>query len=175
MAGYRVRSVGEYIPVMFNEVGLVPVNTPAGEVYEGLDKGTINCSMLSYDQMESSKIYEVAKHASDINLGGLTTWQLWFSRDLFEGFPQEVQDLIVEVGNEATKRDLAAVQTKDAGATDRLAEHGVVLTKLSDMDTFATNLPRGPDMWSTKMESLGLGEQAAEVRAILDPVEANFE
>lgn len=175
MEGYRVRSVGEYIPVMFNAVGLVPVNTPAGEVYEGLDRGTINCSMLSYDQMEASKIYEVAKHASDINLGALTTWKLWFNRDMFEGYPSEVQELILEVGADATQRDLEAVETKITGVIDRLAERGMNLTPLADMDSFANGMPLALDLWSTKMEGLGMANEAAEVRAIMDPVQAGFE
>lgn len=175
MKGYRARSVGEYIPVMFNAVGLVPVNTPAGEVYEGLDRGTINCSMLSYDQMEASKIYEVAKYASDINLGALTTWKLWFNRDLFEGFPPEVQELILEVGKEATQRDLEAVERKIKGSVERLAEHGVSLTPLSDMGTFNTEIPLALDLWTAKMEKLGMNAEAAELRAIMEPVQAGFE
>jgi len=174
MKGYRVRSVGEYFPVLFNEVGMVPVDTPANEVYEGLDRGTLNCAFLSYDQMISSKIYEVAKHASDMNLGGFATWQIWVNRELFEGMPKEVQDLIIEVGQEATKRDLEAVEAKLSGSTERLVGHGMTVTKLADTDTLASKAPSALDIWTEKMVQLGLEEQAKEITEIVGPAKERF-
>jgi len=174
MQGYRVRSVGEIFPAIFNAIGMVPVNTTAGEAYEGLDRGTLDCNMLSYPQMEASKIYEVAKHASDMNLGGFATWQIWVNRELFEGMPKEVQDLIIEVGQEATKRDLEAVEAKLSGSTERLVGHGMTVTKLADTDTLASKAPSALDIWTEKMVQLGLEEQAKEITEIVGPAKERF-
>jgi len=174
MKGYRVRSVGEYFPVLFNEVGMVPVDTPANEVYEGLDRGTLNCAFLSYDQMISSKIYEVAKHASDINLGALSTWQIWINQDKYDSLPPEVQTLIMEVGEEAAKRDADAVGKKLDGLEEQLAKNGMTLTPLKDMDDFNKRMPSAVQLWSDKMKSLGFSAEIDEITAIVGPMEKTF-
>lgn len=169
MQGYRIRSVGEYIPLIYKAVGFVPVNTPANEVYESLEKGNLNCTLLSYDQMFASKIYEVAKYASGISFGALATWQIFASNALFNKLPENVQKLLYEVGEEATARDVNAAQEALNRAVPALTAKGVSFVELSNPNEFSERIPSALDMWAKKMKAAGNGEVAAEIRTMLEP------
>ena len=174
LAGLRVRSVGVYYPVLFNEIGMTPVNLPATEVYEGLDRGTLNCALLSYDMMISSKIYEVAKNVSDINLGALGTWQVWANQSALQDMPESVRNLLVEVGEEATKRDLAAVQAKNDSATGTLSGLGTELAQFADKEKLAGAAPDTIALWVENMTKLGLEGDLGDVIEIVGQAKSRF-
>jgi len=175
MRGYRVRSTGEWIPSVFREVGLVPVNTPANEVYESLDRGNLNCAMLSYDQMHASKIFEVAKYASDINLGALATWQIWMNDAAFQRQPKQVQELLVEVGREAMERDVAIAKEALGSSVKKLEENGVAFQQLANPDEFSRMAPSALDMWAKKMAGAGHGEAVESILGIVKESSATIE
>lgn len=167
LQGYRVRSTGEYIPVVFRSLGMVPVNTPANEVYESLDRGNLNCTMLSYDQMYSMRMYEVAKYASDINLGALATWQIWMNAATFDRYPKKVQELLLEVGRDAMTRDVSVAVEALRVSEKALAEKGVMFQPLKQPEKFRETVPSALEAWAKKMSGQG---QAAPVEAILNVV-----
>lgn len=169
MQGYRIRSVGEYIPIVYKAAGFVPVNTPANEVYESLEKGNLNCTLLSYDQMFASKIYEVAKFASGINFGALSTWQIWASNSTFNKLPKSVQKLLQEVGEEATARDVSAAQEALNKAVPALTAKGVSFVELANPSEFAERVPSALDLWAKKMKSTGQEEVTTEIMTLLKP------
>lgn len=164
MRGYRARSTGEYVPRLYRAVGIVPVNTPANEVYESLDRGNLDCTMLSYDQMHASRMHEVAKYASDINLGAPATWQLWMNDAAFQRQPESVQELLLEVSRDAMKRDVAIAKEALEASVEALKKNGVSFQTLANPEEFRQMMPSALDMWAKKLSDSG---QAVAVEAIV--------
>ncbi|WP_180900511.1 TRAP transporter substrate-binding protein DctP [Martelella soudanensis] len=69
LKGKKVRSYGSFLPVMFESIGMVPVNMGLNEIYEGIERGVIDCTSFGYDLSKSYNIHEVAPFYSDIALG----------------------------------------------------------------------------------------------------------
>lgn len=169
MQGYRVRSMGADFPPIYRSLGFVPVNTPSNEVYESLDKGNINCAVLSYDQMWAAKIHEVAKFANDINFGALATWQIWMNDKKFNTLPKDMQQVFREVGRDAMERDVKeAVDALDRSLV-HLKDAGVRFTPLSDMQRFVELVPSSLDGWHEKMRRASLDGAATKILTLVRP------
>lgn len=169
MQGYRVRSMGADFPPIYRSLGFVPVNTPSNEVYESLDKGNINCAVLSYDQMWAAKIYEVAKFANDINFGALATWQIWMNDRKFDALPENVRQVLTDVGRDAMERDMKeAVDALDRSLA-QLKSAGVQFTSLSDMSTFLELVPNSLDGWHERMRKASLDGAATKILTVVKP------
>ncbi len=69
--GLKVRSWGEYVPVLWQSLGATGVDVLPAEIYESLQRGTINCAFWPYDAIYSNKLYEVGKYASDLSFGAI--------------------------------------------------------------------------------------------------------
>lgn len=175
LRGYRARSTGEWFPSVFSAIGLVPVNTPANEVYESLDRGNLNCAMLSYDQMQASRIYEVAKYASDINMGALATWQIWMNDAAFQRQPAQVKELLIEVGRDAMNRDVTIAKEALGSSVRKLEEHGVTFQRLENPDELRGLIPTALDMWARKMGSAGHGAAVKSITGIVGKSATEFQ
>ncbi len=58
-AGTRVRAVGS-LSLIAAKFGMVPVNLTSDEVYEGLQRGQIDCAAAPFDWLETNSLKEVA-------------------------------------------------------------------------------------------------------------------
>lgn len=169
MQGYRVRSMGADFPPIYRALGFVPVNTPSNEVYESLDKGNINCAVLSYDQMWAAKIYEVARHANDINFGALATWQIWMNDRKFNALPGNVRQVLKEVGRDAMERDAKEAAAALDQSLVQLKQAGVQFALLADMQRFVQLVPSSIDGWYEKMRRASLEKPADKILAVVRP------
>lgn len=168
MKGYKARTVGEYMPKVYEALGLVPVNSPSNEVYEALDRRVLDCTYLSYDQMVASRIYEVAKFTNDMNLGAYATWQLWANKKWVDTMPEKNRALILEVAAEANSLDVEKAKEAARTAPAQLEAHGVTIEKLSPAGDYEAKAPSAVEMWKESMKKQGLEEAAAKITSIVD-------
>ena len=77
LKGKKIRTWGSDMPKMVQAAGGVPVTLGLAELYEGLNRGTVDCIPFSVDLMVSYKIQEVAKHVHDVTLWLGPTSGLW--------------------------------------------------------------------------------------------------
>jgi len=69
LKGARLRSYGGYVPIMWNSIGANGVNIVTNEMYDGLNKGTIDCAYLPPPILVALKLYEPARYLIDVPLG----------------------------------------------------------------------------------------------------------
>jgi len=168
MKGYKARSTGEYIAKVYEAFGIVPVNSPANEVYEALDRKVLDCTYLSYDQMVASRIYEVAKFTSDINLGAYATWQMWGNRKWLDSMSEENRKLILEVAAEANALDVKKAQEAASTAIAQLEAHGVAVQKLTPEGDYEAKAPDALAIWRESVKQLGHEAAAEKIAAIIE-------
>lgn len=123
--GKKIRTWGSDMPRMVQAAGGVPVTLGLPELYEGLQRGTVDCIPFSVDLMVSYKIHEVAKHVHDVTLWLGPTSGLWMARPAWDKLSPDMQKLFEQVSRDAALRDrdltMAAAQT----ATETLKAAGV--------------------------------------------------
>ncbi len=89
-AGKRVRSGGAFNFTEIEAMGMVPVSLPTGEIYEGLQRGVIDCTVVSAKILVSLGIWEVAKHYVEVPLTGYTQF-LVMNLDVWDSLPPDAQ------------------------------------------------------------------------------------
>lgn len=168
LRGLRVRSFGEYVPVMWRSLGAIGVNVLAPEIYEGLQRGNIDCTFLSYDTMYNYKLHEVAKHIIDVNFGAISAWPVYVGTDAWRSWPEGTRQLITEISREAAARERDQVYEAAGTALERMKAAGVQVVEFRDKDKLLATVPNMLDLWLANMGRRGEGENARSVRELFE-------
>jgi len=163
--GLKMRAWGEYVPILWQSLGATGVNVLTQELYEALQRNTIDCAFWPHDIAEAGKIYEVAKFAWDRHFGAIPTWPLWVNWNTWHNeWPESVRKLMTEVGKEAMERDIANTRDAEQKALDAMvSKHGVQVVKFQDWDKVEKTVPDLTKVWLEKMKAKGLGAPAQEL------------
>lgn len=125
MKGKKMRTWGKDMPRMVQAAGGTPVTLSLPEIYEGLSRGSVDCAPFAVDLVVNYKIYEVAKHISDITLWLGPSTGIWISQAAWAKLTPEQQKIMVDTGLEAAERDRDAVLAAGKKAIGTLKEKGV--------------------------------------------------
>jgi len=174
--GVRIRSFGAYQPPMWDALGAVGVNVLPSDIYEGLQRGRLDCGFFSTDLYKVTKLYEVAKHLSTAGVGPVTTWPIWVNLDKWENeYSEDVKTLITEVSLEAGKRSLSTIAEAETEALDFLKAQGVEVLEFTEPDAYAKAIPDMREVWYQDMVAKGLEDQAKSVLDYWRAKQAEFE
>lgn len=169
--GLRVRTFGEWPPKMFEQLGAVPVNIGMVEVYEGLQRGSLDCAYLSIEGAGFLKIGEVAKYWSDINLGAIAAYSSFVSYDTYEGWSDEFKAAVAESAAVAEAFEKESFARLEEATMEEAAELGVEFIEFEDMDKVNEVVPNMLDAWAESMCGMEMCEAAestvAEIRSVL--------
>ncbi|WP_339714194.1 TRAP transporter substrate-binding protein DctP [uncultured Sneathiella sp.] len=169
MKGTRVRANGKYPPIFFNSLGMSPQTMSFAEMYEGLEKGLIDCSWMSHDLAISSKLYEVAKYAIDLNLGAVPATQLLTNRTKFEKLPKNVQTLMKEAAHDSSVEEAKYLkEVFDRTINVDMPENNMTYVHFEDVGEFKKIEPDMPKIWADDTTEAGMPEPAKEIYKILE-------
>ncbi len=164
LKGLKVRAVGgAYVPIWMETYGMVPTRVQATEIREGLQRGTLDCNFGPIEWTPFADLQKVAPYLSNINTGAFTTFQLYVPWKTFYGWPKQVQDLFMEVANEAMRKDLESLPKVEADAMEKFRSTGGQVVELKDMDEF---VKRSPDMiavWIDRETKAGRGDKIKDL------------
>lgn len=165
--GLKIRSYGEYVPKMWEALGAVGINTMTPELYEGLERGKLDCAYFPPELSGSLKLYEVAKYHSTADFGAIPTWPIYVNYDLWHNkWPAEVKALIAQVSKEAAARDVEAVHAAGRSALEKaVKDNGVKVVNFQDQAALAEAVPDFMAMWVANMKNKGLGDAAERIAA----------
>lgn len=125
MKGKKMRTWGKDMPRMVQAAGGTPVTLSLPEIYEGLSRGSVDCAPFAVDLVVNYKIFEVAKHISDITLWLGPSTGIWISQSAWAKLTPEQQKIMTATGLEAAERDRDAVLAAGKKAIGTLKEKGV--------------------------------------------------
>ena len=172
LEGTKIRTFGNYMPKMFAALKATPVNVLPVEMYEALKRGSMDCSYLTYPFFMVFKLYEVAPYVIDVKFGGINAYWLAVNKRKFDGMPENVRKLLIDVGREATEWGVEHTKKVDAEALEQLkAQDGVQIIKFEEQQLLEDTVPDMIEEWIKEMAKIGKEEQAkayaAEVRQAL--------
>tara|TARA_B100000378_G_scaffold219393_1_gene182701 strand:- start:67 stop:1095 length:1029 start_codon:yes stop_codon:yes gene_type:complete len=169
--GLRVRTFGEWPPKMFEQLGAVPVNIGMVEVYEALQRGSLDCAYLSVEGAGFLKIGEVAKYWSDINLGAIAAYSSFVSYDTYQSWSDEFKAKVAEAASVAEAFEKESFARLEKSTMEEAAGLGVEFVKFEDMDKVNEVVPNMLDAWVKSMCGMDMCEAAestvAEIRSMI--------
>jgi len=163
--GKKIRTWGSDMPKMVQAAGGVPVTLGLAELYEGLNRGIVDCIPFSVDLMVSYKIHEVAKHVHDVTLWLGPTSGLWMARAAWDKLPPDHQKLVEQVSGEAAIRDRDLTIAAATTATATLKAAGVQFHAFPEADKKKWKA-QNPDFFAEfvlAQDKAGRGEAAKQM------------
>lgn len=162
LKGLRIRHPGPVHAATLAALGATPLGIPTGEVHDALFRGTVDGALFGYTAAAPYKLAEVAKYASEMNLG-VVTFAAVMNPGAYDRLPPALKRLIDEFAGpsgqpawgklfdvaEARTREVVTragvkVSRLDAGAESELRELAARLHEAALADLEKRGLPARP-------------------------------
>jgi TRAP-type C4-dicarboxylate transport system substrate-binding protein len=160
LKGVKVRTYGTFHPTVFTTFGAVPVNIELGEMYEGLQRGTVDCAYLNYSTAAMYNLFEVAKYASDAEFGATPLYLTYVNKQVWDGWTPDFKALFNTVVDEAEAKAAIDIDLQEAAGLETLKAKGVELVHFEDQDKMLAELPDFLDQWVEHLTKDGHGDAA---------------
>ena len=165
MKGKKVRSYGDDVPRMLQAIGAIPVNLLPGDLYESLQKGTIDCTPYSLATAVSLKLHEVAKYVTFMNIGSPGGWPIFVNQKAWDGLSADNKKLVMDVSAAAGKVELDKFAESDVEARKVMKAAGVEFIDFPDQKKFEAAAPDFLTDWVARMDKAGKGADATKMAA----------
>jgi TRAP-type C4-dicarboxylate transport system substrate-binding protein len=162
-ARLRLRSGGGSQDLIISALGAVPVTMPSTEAYEALQRGTLDGLFFPVDALIPMKLYEVLKFTT-ANLNVSTFIHQWsISKRAFDRLPKDVQDVMLRVGEEATRHLSAKMDQNFNSALDTLKKQGMTVVSLNENNLKRVNELTQPvsEDWARRLSQRNLPAREA--------------
>ncbi|MBT8409169.1 MAG: TRAP transporter substrate-binding protein DctP [Alphaproteobacteria bacterium] len=173
LAGKKIRSFGADIPKAHEAIGAVPVSVGVGDVYEALQRGSLDYSFLNRGNILANRLYEPGQFSCGPVMA-ITGHLIVISNDQWDAISAEDQAVMLEEAQKAGTAYIDNIEAAEEAAGEKIVEAGGVI-KPFPAEELAKWKAAAPDLlqnWVDDMDGRGMGDAAAEVatywRAIID-------
>ncbi|WP_417599317.1 C4-dicarboxylate TRAP transporter substrate-binding protein [Pararhodobacter oceanensis] len=160
LQGLKVRTYGSFTPPLFQAFGAVPVDMELGELYDGLQRGTVDCVFLNYQTAALFRLYEVADYTSDAEFGATPLYLGYINKDVWDSWSDDFRSLFNEVVEEAEVRANNEIETEEAAGLQTLLDNGVTLIPFTDQARLEAEAPDFLELWVERVSAAGKPEAA---------------
>jgi TRAP-type C4-dicarboxylate transport system substrate-binding protein len=167
LKGKRIRTFGEWPPYIMKKLGAIPVNVPLGEVYEGLQRGTLDCGYNPQENAGFLKLHEVAKYWSDINLGAIAAFTAFTGSKEYATWPAGLKKAAKDAAPIAIaweKNNFAPAEEKHLAAAKTAGVEFVRFTEQAQLNAMF------PDMLGTWEEAMCKTNDCDKVKSVVADV-----
>lgn len=154
--GMKVRAHSEYCSYWFKALGAAPVVMSSGEVYQALQRKTIEGVMSGGTSYVQRKFVEVGKYAIDNPFIGYGAFALVVNKDTWAKLPKDIQEIMIQAGKEAT--DFCrqeAHKDEEASWAQMRQMSGFTVVHLSDQEMKRWREVTLPYQWKIFAERVG--------------------
>lgn len=133
LKGLKLRTPGPVHAEWARSVGAAPVNVPSSEMFNGLDKGQIDCAVMGGNELKTRSLWDVAKHVNMANLGPYYAgWQWAMNASSWGKLTDEQRRILLDTIAESTvETELAYIAVGDETIAEA-PDHGVTVYQPSD-------------------------------------------
>ena len=129
LKGKRIRTWGADMPQLVEAADAIPVSLFLPDIYNALNNRVIDALPFSTDLMVSYKIYELAKHVTEVVMWEGPSWGVWISEKRWQSLPEKLQNVLISISEEALRREIPQTITADIKAREFLKTMGVQFHK----------------------------------------------
>ena len=162
--GKKIRSFGADIPKIFEAIGAVPVSVGFGDIYEAVQRGTLDYSFINRGNINAIKVYEVGEFSCGPVMS-IVGHLITISQGTWESLPEDIQQIMLEEAEKAGKAYIDDIEAAEEAAGEAMKAAGATIKPMADGE-LAKWQEAAPDMLQTWVDALaaeGKGEQAEEV------------
>jgi TRAP-type C4-dicarboxylate transport system substrate-binding protein len=123
LAGLKIGTSARYDAALVENLGCTPISVRPTQLYEMLQRNTIDGTAMSWAAFEPFNLKEVTSYHSEIRFGG-GSGMFFMSRKKFDALPAEARKALEEEGGEPTSREFGIYLDKQA-ARQRLIVAGM--------------------------------------------------
>ena len=165
LKGKRIRTFGDWPPYIMERLGAVPVNITLGEVYEALQRGTLDCAYNPNENAGFLKLAEVAKFWSDINFGAIAAYSSFTSIKKWDSWPESLRKIMQEAYDVAVKFEKENFKPLEEKHLANAKAAGVEYVHFEEQDKLNQMFPDMLGVWEKTICERGLCEEAKSVIA----------
>jgi len=176
LKGKKVRTWGDDLPKLFSAAGAVPVTILIHELYESLEHGVVDATPFSIDMVKTYKLYEVAKHISEVVIWMGPAWGVWINEEVWNRISPPNKEKILAVAEKAREKDLDETAEAAAAARPFLVENGVQFHAFP-AEQLAKWKAAAPDFyadWISRMAETGKGNEAKRTVDIMKRIHEEY-
>ncbi|MEM0906892.1 MAG: C4-dicarboxylate TRAP transporter substrate-binding protein [Pseudomonadota bacterium] len=155
--GVKIGGAGPNLPWL-EFAGAVPVQSTLPDGYLSLQTGVYNGWLMFPSAYLGFKFYEPAPHYTLIGFGAMGVNALTMNKRKFDSLPEDVQQIILEVGRAYEDQAGAALNARQQTGLDGLKEVGAEIKVLPDevRAGWASSLAAFPDQQAKEADSRGM-------------------
>lgn len=165
LKGLRIRVAGALEGRTLKALGASPVTMASAEVYEALERGTID-GVLSYiGTIPGRSLQEVLKYGTAAPFGDYSV-DAYARADWFDGLPQESRDALLEAGRVYSEEGTdKMVEVHEGQYLDTITRAGVEITELDEEQRAAFEQAVEPtyDEWRDEVKDGEAADRALEL------------
>lgn len=176
LKGKKIRASGGWAP-MFEKLGASVVSIGFGELYQALDRGTVDATTNYIPLSKAYKLYEVSGHISDVKLGQVLGYGAAINLDVYNKFSDAHKKIFDELGvefmDEYGHRYLESEKTAKAEMEAGIDGKKVVFHKVTDIELWKEAASSYTDDWIKSVSKKGIDAEAFIKK--FDAVRAKYE
>jgi TRAP-type C4-dicarboxylate transport system substrate-binding protein len=131
--GKKLRMPGAAHSDWAKSVGAVPVNVASSEMYNGLDKGQLDCASNAANDLKSRSLWDVAKHTTLVELGVYWAgYEYGYDADFWAGLSEKQRRVLFDTMAEAIVKTGQGYVGAAQEALDEAPDHDVEVIEPSD-------------------------------------------
>lgn len=144
------------------DTGAVAVAGNLQTYYNDIKTGVADGTLTFATGAWGCKCFEVAPYVTKVNFGAQFAGGLSVNKDVWEGFPPEVQAVFRDVAAKYTLRFAIAQQNAADSLLKKMAEMGATVTELdpAERKRWAMMIPNVAKAWAADLESKGMPGKA---------------
>lgn len=133
-SGLKIRSSGGAMDIMVRRTGAVPVRMPPPEIFESMQRGTIDAAMLPYQSVLSYDLTNLLKAGTTgVDFGTIAlTYSIGENR--WRQLPEPVKEALLQAAETVSKSGCAKIDAAEAKAVEQIKKAGMKLVSFSDAD-----------------------------------------
>lgn len=164
LKGKKLRSFGGDVPKAHAAIGAVPVSVSPVQVYEALQRGTIDYSFLNAGNIQQYKLYEPGKYSCGPVMA-ITGHNVVVGKKAWAKLPKDIQDIFMDQAKKTQQQYIDWLTEFEANAVKGITDAGGVVKELpaSELSKWKAAAPDVLANWEKDMEKRGQGEMAKKV------------
>lgn len=166
LAGKKIRSFGADIPKAHEAIGAVPVSVGVGDVYEALQRGSLDYSFLNRGNILSNRLYEPGPYSCGPVMS-IAGHLIVINNDRFNGLSEGDQAIVLEEAEKAGQAYIANIEAAEDAAGEAIIAAGGTIKEFpaAELEKWKSMAPDLLQAWVDDMTARGMGEQAEETAA----------
>jgi len=129
--GMRIRAAGGGYSHWLKAMGAAPITMDSGEVYQALQRGTVDGAISGPSTFDQRKWFEVVKYATDSNILPCYAYWMLVSMKTWNKLSPEQQKIFMDAAQKAKEWNLPKVEEIDRLAIEKVKKLGMIFNKIA--------------------------------------------